>query len=376
VVKGISEKPVCLVVDDEKVSILDASDLWGSDTYATTDALVEGLGGDFSVMAIGAAGERLVRFAAPVFDKQHMPGRCHAGTVLGCKRLKAIAVRGTGEVPIHDPEAFAEAVEDVEKRIKDFPGWLSRAVAGSMGCSGKGWQGVDYEELTRRYTKRGPPGVYCPCKMKPLYGCNFVTDIGEGPHAGTTVACAGLTLYSGMAEQLRIGLPAAYRINDLCQRHGMDMFGSLFFAVELYRRGLMDKEDTGGVDLGPGNEDGFLEMLDMIVHRRGMGDVLAEGAVRAAERLGKGSERHVSAVKGLETMRLDPRAAQPPHRAQHPDEPEGRGRPEGDPRPQQLPRVPVLGGEARVERGGMVRVAHRVARHAGEGQKGDVRPHP
>ena len=82
VIKGISEKPVYLVVDDAEVSILDASALWGLDAWETNDFLVEELGEDFSVMAIGIAGERLVRFAAPVFDKQHMPGRCHAGAVL------------------------------------------------------------------------------------------------------------------------------------------------------------------------------------------------------------------------------------------------------------------------------------------------------
>ena len=135
-VRGASEKPSYLVIDEGDASLRDAGDLWGLDTYETTDELKRRHGEEFSVMAIGPAGENQVRFAAPVFDKQHMPGRCHAGAVLGSKKLKAVAVKGSQPVEVYDPEAFDAAVAECEKRIRSYPAWKARARAGSMGTIG------------------------------------------------------------------------------------------------------------------------------------------------------------------------------------------------------------------------------------------------
>lgn len=309
IIRNVSEKPVYLLIDDDKVELKEAADLWGRDSWAATDILKEEYGQDVSVMAIGPAGENLVRFAAPVIDKQHMPGRCHAGAVMGVKRLKAIAVRGTKKIGIRWPEKFEKAVVEAEEKIRSYPAWRSRAIAGSMGCFGKGREGVDYEEIAAKYLRRGSDGCYCPCMMETLYGCNLVSHIETGKYAGTDVVCAGLTLYSGVAEELRISLPAAYKINELCQRFGMDMFGSLYFALELYQRGIITKEDTDGLELTLGNEDALLDMLGRIAYRKGFGDILAEGSVRAAKNIGRGSGKYLAVVKGLETMQRDPRAS-------------------------------------------------------------------
>lgn len=309
IIRNGSEKPVFLWVNDDEVELKEATHLWGKDTWDTTDALMEELGQDVSVMAIGPAGENLVRFAAPVIDKQHMPGRCHAGAVMGAKKLKAIAVRGTKEIAIKSPEKFDKAVKEAEDKIRSYPAWKSRAIAGSMGCFGKGREGIEYEEIAAKYLKRGPKGCYCPCMMEALYGCNLVSNIETGKYAGTSVICAGLTLYSGTAEEYMISLPAAYRINELCQQYGMDMSGPLYFALELYKRRIITKEDTDGLELTLGNDDALMEMLGNIAYRSGFGDILAEGTVRAAEKIGRGSERYLTVVKGLEAMQKDPRAS-------------------------------------------------------------------
>ena len=177
---GASPSPVYILVDDEEVTLHEADHLHGMDTYETTDALKQDHGQEFSVMAVGPAGENKVRFAAPVFDKQHMPGRCHAGAVLGSKNLKAVAVRGTGEVKVRDPERFSQSVDEAERRIRSYPAWRSRAKAGSMGAIGVTETGVDYDEAATPFLRRGEPGVYCPCMMESLYGCNLVTDIMQG----------------------------------------------------------------------------------------------------------------------------------------------------------------------------------------------------
>ena len=308
IIRGASEKPVYLVIDEGDATLRGAGDIWGLDSYEATDELKRRHGDEFSVMAIGPAGENQVRFAAPVFDRQHMPGRCHAGAVLGSKKLKAVAVKGSQPVEVHDREAFSEVVARCEERIRSYPAWKARAKAGSMGTIGVTEEGVDYDEVVGPYLRRGDPGVYCPCMMEGLYGCSLLADVKEGPYAGVDVACAGLTLYSGAAAQYGIGLPAAFKVNELCQRYGMDMFGSFFYAYELYMRGIIS-EETIGFRLKLGDDEALMRLLGMIAYREGFGDVLAEGALRAAAAIGGDAHRYVPAVKGLEVMRLDPRAA-------------------------------------------------------------------
>ncbi|MBN2336154.1 hypothetical protein JXL21_11390, partial [Candidatus Bathyarchaeota archaeon] len=227
-ISGEAEKPVYLVIDEGEPIFHDASHLWGRDTYDVTETLKRDHGDEYSVMATGLAGENLVRFAAPVFDKQHMPGRCHAGAVLGAKKLKAVAVKGSTPVKTRDQDGFSEAVAECEARIRSYPAWKARAKAGSMGTIGMTSEGVDYDDIVGPYLRRGEPGVYCPCMMEALYGCSLLADVKEGPYTGVDVACAGLTLYSGAAAQFGISLPAAFKVNELCQRYGMDMFGSFF----------------------------------------------------------------------------------------------------------------------------------------------------
>jgi aldehyde:ferredoxin oxidoreductase len=307
-VKGISSYPVILVINEGDISFKPAKELWGLDTYTVTDKLVGELGSEYSVMAIGQAGENLVRFSAPVFDKQHMPGRCHAGAVLGSKKLKAIAVKGSANLEPHDPKGYEDAVAYCESRVRDFPGWKARLKAGSMGTIAVTSEGVNYEEEAAPFLKRGEPGVYCPCIVEPLYGCILQTDIREGPYTGTEVTCAGLTLYSGTASRYSISLPAAYHVNELCQRYGMDMFGPFSYAINLYEKGVITMKETG-LELALGNEEALMRLIEMVARREGFGDLLAGGSVAMAEALGGEALKHVKAVKGLELMFRDPQRA-------------------------------------------------------------------
>jgi aldehyde:ferredoxin oxidoreductase len=237
-----------------------------------------------------------------------MPGRCHAGGVLGIKKLKAVLVKGTGTVRLRDPHAFAEAVRVSEKRIRSYPAWRARAKTGSMGTIGYTETGIDYDEFAGPYLKHGPLGVYCPCIMEPLYGCNLLADVKEGPYCGVDVACAGLTLYSGTASRYGISLPAAFYFNELCQRFGMDMFGPFFFTYELIQRGILTEKQLG-FHLEFGNEEQLMKLLRIVAYREGFGDVLAEGSTRAAKIIGGEAEKYIPAVKGLELMQSDARAA-------------------------------------------------------------------
>jgi aldehyde:ferredoxin oxidoreductase len=131
VVRGKSDKPVSLWINDGDVSIIEADNLWGKDTYETTDLVRENFGNDVSVLAIGQAGENLVKFACPVGDYYHAAGRCNAGCVMGNKKLKAIIVRGTKDVELADRVRFHEAVLEATDRIVQYPDRGDRRKTGS-----------------------------------------------------------------------------------------------------------------------------------------------------------------------------------------------------------------------------------------------------
>jgi len=141
--------------------------------------------------------------------------------------------------------------------------------------------------------------------MEPLYGCNLQTNISEGPYQGTDVTCAGLTLYSGLADWYKVSLPAAYYLRELCQRYGMDILGPYSYAINLYENGIITSADVD-LKLESGNEEALMRLLDLVAHRRGFGDLLAEGSSKTGETLGGEASRYVQTVKGLELISRDP----------------------------------------------------------------------
>jgi aldehyde:ferredoxin oxidoreductase len=140
VITGRAKSPSYLVIDDGKIELKSASQLWGTDkdSWETTDAVKKETGKNFSVMAIGQAGENLVRFACPVVDYYHAPARSHAGCVMGSKNLKAIAVRGTKAIPIFWPERFKKVSDEIAERIKDYPARGLQSKIGTLGKQAKG----------------------------------------------------------------------------------------------------------------------------------------------------------------------------------------------------------------------------------------------
>jgi aldehyde:ferredoxin oxidoreductase len=307
VIRNRSPEPVYLLIDDERVEINDAAHLWGKDCWDTADILKEELGEGFSVMAIGQAGENLVRNATVIVDREHAPGRCHAGAVLGAKKLKAIAVRGTGSPAVKSPEMYQTAVRSVIERIEGFPGWRTTGKIGVIDLIMP-----EYMEVAEQCLIGGGDGFFCPCIMGSYFGCNMIAEINEGQYAGTRVS-VGITLCPYMAEHLGISLQAAFKLRELHHRYGIDYYhGPLTFAIDLYEHGIITKADTDGFELTKGNEPAMIEMLGKIANKEGLGDILAEGSVRASEMLGRGSKKHVMTMKGLEHG--DPRTFSPNER--------------------------------------------------------------
>jgi len=333
VVRGKSDSPVYLWINDDVVELRSAEHLWGKDNWETTDALKKELGNDISVLSIGQAGENLVKFACPVADYYHAPGRSHVGCVMGAKKLKAIAVRGTGEVPIANPERFEEAVKDATDRLVSYPmgefelrlttgsNYLVRDAAKAETLPAKNFQtGVlppdsdtwGLPESAQKHLKveRGCYGYHCPYAR--YYGCDLIAEVKEGPYAGLKLGgvCFSQPGWEWGAKCGIKSFPAMWKCRELCQRYGMDQTTPIPFAMELYDKGIITKADTDGLELNWGDEQAVQEMIGRIARREGFGDVLAEGSVRAAQKIGKGAEKYPLTIKGMEVLGVvDPRTA-------------------------------------------------------------------
>lgn len=319
VITGKSKSPVCLVVDESHIEIKNAAHLWGKDTWETTDAIRKELGEDFSVMSIGQAGENLVKFACPVIDYYYAPGRCNAGCVMGSKNLKAIALRGTGKLSIARPEILREVSKEIDDRIKNYPERGLRLEVGSTqkvaesvrkgGLGGKNYQtGVLPEsseiwrpEEFKKYLVKG--NAFCGnCVLSNYYGCSVGIEVNGGKFKGLRVQGTGFShpLYNWGGKCAIESLPAMIKCMEMCNRYGIDQMGPIPFALELFQRGILTKEDLDGDELKWGDVDAILRLMSKIALRQGIGDILAEGSLRAAEIIGGDAPKYAHTIKGRE----------------------------------------------------------------------------
>jgi len=330
VVRGQSQKPVYLWINDETAEIHDAGHLWGKDTQITSDILSEELNKSsslkVSVLAIGPAGENLVKYACPVNDYHHVAARCGAGAVMGVKKLKAIAVHGSGTVNIARPQEFREVTKESREhllaavRASGMPGAPKevREADFERGClPAKNFQtGVLprwLETRTGEIAQSYVTGKESTCYACPM-SCFTLVEVNEGKYAGVKVTRGTMpgVVFNWGAKCAIENLPAIWKCKELCQQLGMDYESTgccIAFAMELFQRGLITKRDTDGLELSWGNEDAIVPMVQKIAFREGFGNILAEGSSKAAELIGKDAKKYAFTIKGLEMGMLpDPRA--------------------------------------------------------------------
>lgn len=321
---GASDAPVVLVIDDDRVELIDGGHLWGKDTYKTTDILKGDLGNGFKILCIGQAGENRVLYAAIANDKAHFAGRTGMGAVMGSKKLKAIAVRGTRKIAVHDPRTYNRAFKSVIKCSKESMLAMSFHELGTdagmdLGMMNgdvpiKNWtvgQNWDLSEklggpaLTEKYLTRTHTCSFCPIACKRVVKVDeepYQIEEGPGPEYETCAAFGTLILNDDLA--------AVAKANELCNRFGMDTIScgsTIAFAMACYERGQLTPQETDGIRLEWGDIDAVLVMLDKIAHRQGFGDLLADGSRRAAEKIGNNAHEYAVQIKGLEVPLHDPR---------------------------------------------------------------------
>jgi aldehyde:ferredoxin oxidoreductase len=252
-----------------------------------------------------------------------MAGRGGMGAVMGSKNLKAIAVKGSGRPAYHDPTGLRKAVKEANPWIRDNS--ISLAKFGTAGGlvraenSGdlpiKNWLEGSWNEGAeaisgQRIMETVFAGHY-RCFACPI-GCGKDVHLKEGPYAGLEGHGPEYeTLGSFGSLLLNDDLGSIARVNDLCNRHGLDTISAgavVALAMEAYERGLLTRKDTGGLELGWGRSDAIVALVEMIAQREGLGDLLAAGVKVAAQRLGPGAEDLAIHTKGLEIPMHDPRA--------------------------------------------------------------------
>ncbi|KKN81326.1 hypothetical protein LCGC14_0320730 [marine sediment metagenome] len=307
--KGIAKEPKYVSIIDGEIQILDATELWGLDTFETEDKIVE-KHGKVRIACIGRAGEKLSLISSIVSDKYRVAGRSGFGAVMGSKKLKVLVLKGTNEIPVANKGELLNIVKDFNTGVShDKTGYMYlfktlglsylNVLCGSYGDSPiKNWGGnwekdfpmemlnkISAEEVNK-YKQRDYGCFSCPVQ------CGAIMKVPEAGLEEThipeyeTFAAFGHML-------LNDDLISLYQLNDICNRAGIDTIstgGTVAFAIECYENNLITKDDTGGIELTWGNSDTIIQLVKKIIVQDGIGKILADGPKLAAERIGKGSE--------------------------------------------------------------------------------------
>lgn len=314
VVKGQSSKPVYLWLHNGKAEIRDATHIWGKDTYEVSELLQQETDRKASVACIGVAGERLVKIASVMNDGKQgrAAARCGLGALMGSKKLKAIAARGTLPLSFYDEEQLEEGVQKIlpfcrlMKPEEQLAGVMhvfkSFFVYGRVPV--KNWSEGSFDEgyvYTEAMREAKPLHcAHCPNSCLESYQLKN----GERHMVWEAWGPLGTNCYIADVEVLQ----EAY---TLCNKYGLDTISAgaiISFAMECFEKGLITTDDTDGIELTWGNHQSMMEMVRKIGEREGFGELLGEGVKRAAERIGGTASEYAMHVKGLEFPAHDPRA--------------------------------------------------------------------
>lgn len=325
IIEGCAAGPVYIYIEDEKVEVRSAESLWGKVTGDVQDALRQAHGEKVRVLQCGPAGEKLVRFANVTDDLKHFHGRGGLGAVFGSKNLRAIAVHGSHRrLKVANPEGMQKLALWFAKGAKIGP---SLTLHHELGTS-KGIVPVSVQGILPTYNFQdgsfaGAEKIGGENMMKVLNGktetcfacaesCKRSLEGESGPFK-VTRKYGGPEYESIGLLGSNLGVDNVYAVaacNELCNKLGLDTIStgaSISWAVECFERGLLTKDDTGGIDFKWNDPENNYCLIEMIAARQGFGNLLAEGSRAAARKIGRGTERYAMQVKGQELPNHEPR---------------------------------------------------------------------
>lgn len=320
IVTGRAEYPVYLWINDDHVEIRDARHLWGKNTWQTDELIKMQLAQPSAQVAcIGPAGENRVRFSAIICNLARAAARTGVGAVMGSKNLKAIAVKGNKGVPVAHPEKFLQIVHQSESDIQQDPLYEVASTFGTTAITGlaqmlgflptRNFQASTFEEadnirgevLLKDHVTSRKGCFNCPVSCSRFYKVEdgeYAGTVGEGPEY-ESISSLGTKCGNG-------NLPSILHANTLCNQLGLDTISTgnvIAWAMEAYQRGVIKSQDISGGELKWGEHRSIVDMIIKIAMREGLGDILAEGALRAARKLG--GEEFVVHSKGMDYPAVD-----------------------------------------------------------------------
>ena len=324
VISGKAERPVYLWICDGEVEVRNASSVWGKTTWETEKYIRNELEDErIRVAAIGPAGENIVRSACIISDRGCAAGGSGCGAVMGSKNLKALVVRGSKGIEIAQSHRFIAAVDEEMRKVNQWQLIKEIQKKGFYGAMGGRLDSPAWEEgyrpvrngqdeywgkdkiakiaecAIKEYRKGTVSCFSCPISCKPWM------DIKEGIYKIQGEGWWNNSANSYCTKIDNTNVQAAIYAHLLTNQLGLDgdnAAQAISWAFECYEKGLITKKETDGIELVWGNYKAMIEMLKKIAHREGFGDFLADGALRAAEKLGKNSEKFVIHVKGQDSL--------------------------------------------------------------------------
>jgi aldehyde:ferredoxin oxidoreductase len=328
---GISEKPVYLYVNYDGAELRDASHLWGRDAVESEALLISETSANSRVAVIGPAGERLSLISGICNDRGRMAARSGLGAVMGAKRLKAVVLNGKKRIEVHNRAETKRLSQMCNRWVQFQPpifagpmaayvGALMRILPVQMSMDGlvykmllkkwgtggmnqmsvemgdapiKNWRGSNVDWGIRKSMSVNPDAIRKYEKVKyhcyacPL-GCGGICSTkgkyGEThkPEYETVLSLGGLCMNAD--------IDSIFHLNEILNRAGMDTISAgstVAFAIECYEAGILTKKDTDGLELTWGNSEAIVALIEKMIRREGIGDILADGSKVAVRKIGK-----------------------------------------------------------------------------------------
>ncbi len=323
IVTGAAASPTYLFIDNEIVHFKKAEHLWGKGSPETESSIRSEIGDSrVRVASIGPGGENLVRYACITNDINRQAGRTGTGAVMGSKKLKAIALRGTQPIQVHNLEEVERISLDLIQKTQG-PATEKYRVLGTPAnimvlnylsalptrnfqqSSFEKAENISGERLAEHYLAKTMSCATCPV------ACGHIYTAKDGDYAGVQWELDYESLYALGPLCGVDNVPGILKAAELCDYYGTDTISTgscVAWAMECYEKGLLTKEDTEGIELTFGNDKALVEVIEKIGSRSGIGDLLADGVRLASSRLKQDSERWAMHSKGLEIPGYDPRA--------------------------------------------------------------------
>ncbi len=320
-IKGKASKPIYLFIHDGKIEIRDASSIWGKTVQESQEVLRQELGDErVQILCIGPAGERLVRFANVMNRHMDAGAGIGIGAVLGSKNLKAIVVRSTMGIEIKFPKEAIDYDRQAVRRIcstnygKLMQRWGSIFLQGfTNGMDLTHMYNFQHNKIAESKKIAVENIDEYAFGMDTCFGCQlhcrYRYIIDKGPYEG--VYAQGPGYESQIAWSTEVGCRNVNTIltgNYLANSYGFDILEArslISWVMRLYEKGILSDKDTDGLSLKFGNDEAVIEMIHRIGRREGLGDILAGGALYAAQKIGKDSEKYLVNIKGLSCLNPD-----------------------------------------------------------------------